>query len=79
MCGSCLTFPNEEMYEHLMHILVYLGRSRNVGTTFSAHVPNADEMIVYADSDWGVTHGVRGGYGRGDARDLLRIRGGLKS
>ena len=27
-----LTFPTEELYECAMHVLVYLGRSRNVGT-----------------------------------------------
>ena len=41
LLGSCLTFPTEELYECLMHILVYLGRSRNLGTTYSAHVPDA--------------------------------------
>ena len=60
MLGSCLTFPNEELYEHLMHVLVYLGRSRNLGTTFSAHVDEADKIKVYADSNWGVTRSVTG-------------------
>ena len=55
LLGSCLTFPTEELYECLMHVLVYLGRSRNVGITFSAHMPNADQLRSYADSNWGVT------------------------
>ena len=41
LCGACLTFPTEELYNYncLLHIrLVYLGRSRHLGTTFSAHV-----------------------------------------
>ena len=49
-----------QLYEHLMHILVYLGRSRNLGTTFSAHVPDADKLIVYTDSDWGVMRSTTG-------------------
>ena len=43
-----------------MHVLVYLGRSRNVGITFSAHVPDASKMKAYADSNWGVTRSVTG-------------------
>ena len=41
LAGACLTFPTEGLYDCLMHILVYLGRSRNLGVTFSAYVPGA--------------------------------------
>ena len=41
LLGSCLTFPTEGLYSCMMHVLVYLGRSRNLGTTYSAHVPDA--------------------------------------
>ena len=60
LCGGCLTFPTEELYECLMHILVYLGRSRNLGTTYSAHVPNASKLEAYADSNWTTTRSVTG-------------------
>ena len=60
LLGACLTFPTEELYECLMHVLVYLGRSRNVGITFSAHMPNADQLMSYADSNWGVTRSTTG-------------------
>ena len=60
MCGSCLTFPTEELYDCLKHILVYLGRSRNLGTTYSAHVPDASKLGAFADSNWAVARSVTG-------------------
>ena len=48
---------------HVLSVLVYLellGRSRNVGITFSAHMPNADQLMSYADSNWGVTRSTTG-------------------
>ena len=60
LAGSCLTFPNEELYDCLMHVLVYLGRSRHLGTTYSAYVPGASKLAAYADSNWGVTRSVTG-------------------
>ena len=34
-----ITFPTEDLYEHgLMHILVYLGRSKNLGCTRRLHL-----------------------------------------
>ena len=43
-----------------MHVLVYLGRSRNLGLTFSAHVPGAAKLSAFADSNWSVTRSVTG-------------------
>ena len=60
LAGSCLTFPTEELYECLMHVLVYLGRSRNLGITYSAHVPKANELHAYCDSNWSVTRSTTG-------------------
>ena len=60
LLGSCLTFPTEELYECLMHILVYLGRSRNVGTTFSAHMPGAHVLKAYCDANWTTTRSTTG-------------------
>ena len=60
LLGSCLTFPTPELYDCLMHVLVYLGRSRNMGTTYSAYVPGASKIRGYADSNWGTTRSVTG-------------------
>jgi hypothetical protein len=60
LLGSCLTFPTPELYDCLMHVLVYLGRSRNMGTTYSAFVPGASKLKVYADSNWSVTRSTTG-------------------
>ena len=30
-----------------MHVLVYLGRTRNLGCTFSAHVPDASKLKAF--------------------------------
>ncbi len=40
-CDTCLTICTEKLYQCLIRILVYLSRTRRVGTTFSAHVPGA--------------------------------------
>ena len=60
LLGACLTFPNEELYDCLMHVLVYLGRSRKLGITYSAFVPNATKLEAYADSNWSVTRSTTG-------------------
>ena len=60
LAGSCLTFPTPELYECLMHILVYLGRTRNLGTTYSAYLPGANKLTAYADSNWSVMRSVSG-------------------
>ena len=60
LLGSCLTFPTEELYECLMHVLVYLGRTRSIGTTFSAHAPEARKLKVYADANWSTTRSTSG-------------------
>ena len=33
LLGSCLTFPTERLYFCLMHVLVYLVRTKNLGIT----------------------------------------------
>ena len=48
------------MYTHLMHVLVYLGRTKHMGTTFSAHVDGAKELRAYADSNWSTTRSTTG-------------------
>ena len=48
------------MYQCLMRILVYLGRTRRVGTTFSAHVPGATKLRAYADANWTTTRSTTG-------------------
>ena len=58
--GACLTFPTEALYECLMHVLVYLGRTRTLGTTYSAYVPDANKLKVFCDSDWSTTRSTTG-------------------
>ena len=48
------------MYDHLMHILVYLGRTRHLCTTFSSYVDGAKELKAYADSNWATTRSTTG-------------------
>ena len=49
-----------ELYECAMHVLVYLGRNKNLGATFSAHGTDAGKVKVYADSNWNITRSVTG-------------------
>ena len=58
--GACLTFPTRELYDCLMHILVYLGRTRNIGANFSAFAPGGNKPVAYADSDWSITRSISG-------------------
>lgn len=60
LCGSALTFPTDELYDCLMHVLIYLGRSRNLGITYSGHTPNAHVMRAFADSNWSITRSTTG-------------------
>jgi len=60
ICGSCMSFANEEIYSHLMRVLVYLGRTRTLGTCYSAHAEEARKLIVYADANWSVTRSTTG-------------------
>ena len=60
LLGSCLTFPTKDLYDCLMHVLVYLGRSRNLGVTYSAHVPDAKLLKAFSDSDWSITRSTTG-------------------
>ena len=60
LCGSCLTFPTEELYDCLLHVLVYLARSANIGTTFSAFAPGGDTLKSYCDSNWATTRSTTG-------------------
>ncbi len=38
----------------------YFGQTRRVGTTFSAHVPGAAKLQVYADAKWTTTRSTTG-------------------
>ena len=48
------------MYQCLIRILVKLSRARQVGTTFSAHVPGAAKLRAYADANWTTTRSTTG-------------------
>lgn len=58
LLGSCLTFPNDDMYQALMRVLVYLGRSPKIGITFSRH--SDQRLRCFADSNWSVTRSTTG-------------------
>ena len=58
MCGACLTFPTEDLYCCLERVLVYLARSRSLGTSFSAN--GETHMHAFADSNWATTRSLTG-------------------
>ena len=58
--GSCLSFPTDELYECMMRVLVYLGRTAHLGTTYSKFADNASKLVAFADSDWSVTRSTTG-------------------
>ena len=47
--GSALSFPTEELYECRMRVLVYLGRTRSLGTSFTDK--GVTKLHAYADSN----------------------------
>ena len=52
LLGSCLTFATEQMYYCLVRVLVYLVRTKSIGTTFSSNTPTARMLRARADSNW---------------------------
>ena len=61
LLGSCLSFPTQELYDvHLLRVLVYLGRTRSLGITYSKHADNASKLRAFADSNWAVTRSTTG-------------------
>ena len=60
LCGTCLTFPDEAMYKWLLRTLVYLGRTRKQGITYSNKGDGAHELRAYADSNWATTRSTTG-------------------
>ena len=59
LCGSCLTFPTEKLYDCLVRVLVYLARTKHMGTTFT-DVGETKGLHAYADSNWSVTRSTTG-------------------
>ena len=61
LAGTCLTFSTEDLYESLlMHVLVYLGRTRTLGVTYSGLGDDAHKVKGRADSNWAVTRSITG-------------------
>ena len=60
LLGCCLTFPTEELLDCAKHVLVYLGRTRKMGTTYSKHAPNASKLTALADANWRHTRSTSG-------------------
>ena len=60
LCGTCLTFHTKEMYQWLLRTLVYLGRTRQMGVTYSSRATDAGVLRCYADSNWSETRSTTG-------------------
>ena len=58
-CGTCLSFPTEDLYRCLVRVLVYLGRTPSLGMTYSKN-SEKPELHAYADSDWSTTRSTTG-------------------
>ena len=56
--GSCLTFPTEGLYNCLLRVLVYLGRTRLIGTSFTDQ--GNGSLHAFADSNWSTTRSITG-------------------
>jgi len=67
--GSALSFPTEDLYDCLMRVLIYLGRTRLLGTSFTDEC-NAN-LHAFADSNGGTTRSVTG--------DVIFLSGGAIS
>ena len=61
---SCLTFASEELNECMLRVLVYLGRTRNLGTTYSDggvwRGESARDLTCFADSNWDTKRSITG-------------------
>jgi len=55
-----LTICTEELYANLERVLVYLARTKKIGTTFSAHTDGAKKLRAYADANWTTTRSTTG-------------------
>jgi len=60
LCGTCLTIYTEELYANLERVLVYLARTKKIGTTFSADTDSAKKLRAYADANWTTTRSTTG-------------------
>jgi len=60
LLGCCLTFPTQELLICARRVLVYLGRTRNLGTRYSKHAPRAYELHARADANWRTTRSTSG-------------------
>ena len=60
LLGSALTFPTEQLYMHLVRVLVYLIRTKNLGITYPAHALHAYRLRARADSNWSETCSTTG-------------------
>ena len=59
ICARCLTFPTQDMYDHALRILVYMGRTHSLGMTYSKHA-GQNRFECFADSDWNVRRSTTG-------------------
>ena len=60
LLGCCLTFATWRLLRAAYRVLVYLGRTKRLGTTFSKHAPRAAELYARADANWRTTRSTSG-------------------
>ena len=60
LLGTCATFATDELHECMMRVLVYLGRTPEVGATYTNVGPHAATLRAYADSNWAETRSTTG-------------------
>ena len=60
LLGCCLTFPTAALMACAVRVLVYLGRTRQLGITYSKHAPNARRLYARADANWRSTRSTTG-------------------
>ena len=46
------TFATDELHECMMRVLVYLGRTPEIGATYTDVGPRAAKLHAFADSNW---------------------------
>ena len=60
MGGRCRTFPTAKMHEHMIRVLVYLGRTADLSLNYCSNAVNAYRLVGRSDSSWEVRRSTTG-------------------
>ena len=60
LLGCCLTFATLALLRCAYRVLVYLARTRRMGTTYSQHAARAGELWARADANWRTVRSTTG-------------------